>query len=255
MTTIVHCYEHDRGYFDFMTSTIRLGEIFPDYVITWAVPSRRCISEVLDSPNTELFRVPDCSFLALIRDGTEKNEAAFKRFCQRINTLSLSRDRVFVDFRYGFTCRVDERLRDMVKFKPELTAAARSKIAETVGEQYEVVHCRVGDAEMCEGQRVHLDKYIVSLENYVSQTQLPVLLLSDSVSLKTRMSGSVKVTTGTPFHSGLHQSGDLSGFVLDVTAIQNAVKVHAITSLPWGNTSFSRVPALYAGVPFTVEQI
>ena len=253
---IVHCYEHIRGYFDFMSSTIRLSELYPDHKVTYAIPQNKWISQILLNPNTMLCGKPDCVFHALSAKGATRNRLDYDKFCTTLTPLISTKDVVRVDFRYGRNAGIRDDLRGMLEFKPELISSAIKVISESIDGNYCVIHARTGDNEMVYDKEINLDKWKKAIEVTLSKCTLPTIFVSDSEKLKDAMSGHTVILKGSPTHTGF--KSDVTGinsFLVDVITIQRASKVTAIVDNKWCNTAFSRIPAMYAGVPFNVKHI
>jgi len=249
MTTLIHCYHHSRGYFDFVSSTISLSEKFPNYNITWAVPERRAITQVLQFPNTELFEVPSITFHNSMAEKPEINEQGYNKFQEQISLLQPATC-IYVDFRKGRSLEYPEQFRPMVAIKPEISEQIRDSIIKTLGNRYEVIHVRTGDKELYKGEKTNLAKWYVAIEKYLATTSNPCCLISDSLTLKNNMRDKLHCSDVIPFHSGRSKNiEDAMPFAIDVVTIQNAFKCQAFSN-PNHNTAFSRVPAHYAGVPY-----
>jgi hypothetical protein len=102
-------------------------------------------------------------------------------------------------------------------------------------------------------EEVDLIKFVAAIDKYIQKSDVPVVLVSDDMRLKSMMCSRMLVSEATPFHSG-RATGDAFSFVLDVSIIQNATRIAAFSSHGWGTTSFSRVPALLAGIPYTCNE-
>ena len=253
MKTLVHCWKHSRGYFDFVMSTMMLSSLFPDYDVTWALPPERDISNVLCQPQCELYRNElDCQFLSLMAHGAQANNKNREEFCAKVRELQ--NEMIFCDFRGNNLNGVNKKYKAMLEFEPSLAEKVKKEIRERFGDVYAVVHVRVGDPAMMGMESIDLTQFIEKIDRYEQQSDIPIVLVSDDMRLKEIMRSKMLVSEAVPFHSGRVQ-GDAYSFMLDVCIIQNAVRVFALSNLAWGSTSFSRIPALFARVPYTCKSI
>ena len=142
----------------------------------------------------------------------------------------------------------------MLTFQPEITAETLESIRSQFGTDYSVLHIRTGDTELRHGQEIELTRWINAIQDYLLKVNTPVVLVCDSISLKNQMSDQVLCTPGLPYHSADHE-GNVRSFVFDVLTILNAKSLHSIMSNAWGGTGFSRIPALFAGIPTTYHNL
>jgi hypothetical protein len=260
-TTLIHCWSTGRGYFDFVSSTLRLAALFPDFKVTWAIPASRGITNVLAKPNAELFRSPDVSFFGTVRRSHKENECGFAEFKDKITGfIEAGHEQIFVDFRHGSNGGVSDYFREMLAFKPELADRVQREIIAPLG-NYEVLHCRTGDGELRqEGQHITLPKWVDAIRQYAEQAQFPVILVTDSTTLKSECEGIIPTTPSLPFHSGVvtENTSDFEGWATDIMVIMGAKKCTAFVSRkyhPWKSTAFSRIPSAFASIPFTASVI
>ena len=249
MTTLIHCYKHDRGYFDFVSSTLRLAELYPQHEVTWAVPSTRILSSVLSTPQTELYRDRlDCTFHSFYARGCMENRRGFEEFSAKLEQIK--KPYVYCDFRHGCNNEISEKYRVMLEFKPDIALKTLEEIRSRFGDKYSVLHVRTGDDELCHGKKIVLDRWVDAIQDYLAGVTLSTVLVCDCVSLKERMAGQLLCTSGTPYHSS-NKGGNIAAFVFDVLTIQNAQSIHSMMSNPWGGSAFSRIPAAFAKIPYT----
>jgi len=228
-----------------------LAELYPQYDVTWAIPSKRILSSVLAKPQTELYRDNlDCVFHSFIVHGWEANQKGFEGFTNKLRRLGESQSHVYCDFRYGRERGANEKYRAMLTFKPEIETAAREKIRTQFGTDYSVLHVRTGDTELRHGKPIDLARWVNAIQDYLFGATAPIVLVCDSISLKNQMSRQLLCTPGSPYHSG-NDEGNVESFVFDVLTIQNAKNVHTIMANAWSGSSFSRIPAQFAGIPTT----
>ena len=247
MKTLVHCWKNTRGYGDFVASTMMLSSLFPDYDVTWALPPGRDICKVLRQPQCELYRNDlDCRFLSLAAHGEEANRKGKDEFCAYVHKSH--KETIFCDFRYKGLKGVDQKFKAMLEFEPSLAEKVKNDIRKQFGNAYAVIHVRVGDNAM-KGRAVDCSAFVAKIERYTQASDIPVVLISDDMRLKNTMRSRMPVSDAMPFHSG-NVKGDAHSFMLDVCIIQNAVRVFALSTHAWHNTSFSRIPALLAGIPY-----
>jgi len=225
--------------------------VLPQYDVTWALPPDRDISKVLRKPQCELYRDDiDCQFLSHSSYGGKVNLIGKNNFFAKFH--GLQKETVFCDFRYPFKSKSNtDKFKEMLEFEPNLTEQVRQNISEQFGDSYAVIHARVGDDTM-KGISVDISRIVLEIDKYVSESAYPVVLVSDDMRLKEMMRSKMLVSDAVPFHSG-RVSGDARSFMLDVCIIQNAVQVFALSNN--GSTTFSRIPALFAGVPYRCRSL
>lgn len=253
MKTLVHCWKHPRGYCDFVGSTMMLALLFPDDDVTWALPPDRDICKVLRQPQCELYRKNlDCRFLSLAANGAEANRKGKEEFCANIHKLN--KETIFCDFRCNGSLRgANQQFKAMLEFEPSLAEKVKNDIRTQFGHSYTVIHVRVGDDAM-KGMPGDCTPLVAEIEKTAKESEFPVVLISDSLELKSIMRSKLMVSESIPFHSG-RMAGDAHSFMLDVCMIQHAARVVALSTHAWQNTSFSRIPALFAGVPYQCRPV
>lgn len=252
---LINLFRHVRGFADFIRGTAYLTTLMQsDCEVCWSIDGP--LREILEYPGEPFYGEPKFHFDDLVQQKSQEqrrgilldqfeNDTTLTVMCH----LSEAVNGVFPEVAKNFFVLKEEYMRQFERFFQEMAA----------GEKYRVIHCRLGDAYMVSGESptCYYQKYFDTVTKMLSEEK--TILLTDDAKFKefiVRDHSCLKTTTNSPIHTA--SGGEVSllaATLFEMLLMTRASRVDCLTSLPWGRSGFSRVPAKVFQVPYTHTRI
>ena len=252
--TIINIYRGHFGYGDFIRGTMYLSSLMEERcVLDWSV--EKSIRAILKYPGPDMSGIPCIDTKTIIENRSRAERLNFLE-----NLLDTNRPLAVCcnhpeEWERPFTPRIKELFVLLDEYETAFEAFYRDIVGNRV---FNVIHCRLGDSFMFTGNGNTLiySKYPDNIEPLISDT---TVLLTDDGEFRdfiVRKYPRLIVTTDRPTHTAKsNDTPSLLSTFFEFRLMTKASRIDCLSSLRWGASGFSRIPAKVFQIPYSHKKV